>query len=170
MAGKFRQVEAFHLNGWKIQPCHDPNEDGFDQVHGEELYHHDHLEVAVAAAQASPRPPQVNKPEEYDAWLRGVIPDDKRLEFYQWIGAQAVAELIEEARNPWARFDRDKVRESGASQEYANGWNDAVMTLGVCLDPLPSALPDGLPFCDVPHHTHPGGGGRLPTCRIDSRE
>lgn len=34
----------------------------------------------------------------------------------------------------------------------------------------PSSLPKGKPFCDVAHHTHPHGGGRLPTCRLDAEE
>lgn len=52
MTGVIRQVETFHINGWEIRPC---SGEGFDLVHGEERYHHDHLEVAVAAAQASTR-------------------------------------------------------------------------------------------------------------------
>src|SRR5437868_1691020 len=33
-------------------------------------------------------------PEDVDAWIRDLIPDDKRLAFYQWIGALAVATEI----------------------------------------------------------------------------
>lgn len=52
MTSMIRSVKEFHLNGWTIRPC---EEDGFDLIHKDERYHHDHLEVAVAAAQASRR-------------------------------------------------------------------------------------------------------------------
>ena len=53
MSGTFRELKEFQLNGWTIQPC--PDERGFDLVHGDERYHHDYLQRAGAAAQASPR-------------------------------------------------------------------------------------------------------------------
>jgi hypothetical protein len=49
------EMKSFQLNGWTIRPCTEPGEDGFDLVHGDELYHHTHLEVAVATAQRSSR-------------------------------------------------------------------------------------------------------------------
>lgn len=112
---------------------------------------------------------QSGTPEEYDAWLRDLIPDDNRLRFYQWIGEQAVTELVEESRKPRAGFDSEMIRVSGASRDYAAGWNDGV----VCLQAdgqYPSVLPLGRPFCDISHHTHTDGGGRLSTCRLDSEE
>jgi hypothetical protein len=86
MSGVIRTVQEFSLNGWTIRPCHDDGSGGFDLVHGDERYHYDSLEPAVAGAQASSRQSSM------------------------------------------------------------------------------------ISFCDVPHHTHTDGGGRLPTCRLDSPE
>lgn len=216
MAGMIREVQAFQLNGWTIRPCSD-QEDGFDLVHHDERYHHDHMEVAVAAAQASPRfsPQHIDTdemvlslhgvteyldftklifrghtvhrlierikryeknlpswlhstPEDVDAWLRDLIPDDKRLAFYQWIGKIAVREAVDVAV--------DNVGQDPTPPEHRYYSQDVVYEFFELIDPdkdggpFPSALPVGRPFCDVPHHTHTDGGGRLPTCRLDSEE
>jgi hypothetical protein len=105
-------------------------------------------------------------PEDYDAWLRDLTPDDRRLAFYQWIGKQAVAELVEEARQPQAGFDGEMAQVSGASREYADGWNDGIASLPLDDGPYPSKLPVGKPFCDDPSHAHAHGGTRLPGCRL----
>lgn len=42
--------------------------------------------------------PWSSGPEGVDAWLRGLMPDEQLLEFYQWIGRIAVSEAIEDMR------------------------------------------------------------------------
>lgn len=107
-------------------------------------------------------------PEDYDAWLCELTQDDQRLRFYQWIGEQAVREAV-------AVF-KETLRNDPAPPEFRHYTQEAVEELLEVIDPaagpvaLPSALPVGRPFCDVSCHTHIDGGGRLPTCRLDSQE
>lgn len=206
MTRQIREVQEFQLDGWTIQQCPEPGEDGFDLVHESERYHYDNLEPAVAAAQASPRfsPQHVQTvetvftlhenvkyadfaqlifkgqtvhllvkrikqyekhlpswahgtPEDIDRWLHsiGSIPEDKLLEFYQWVGKHAISELFAEIQQVADNTG------SAVLRQVAETWGD---------DVFPTKLPKGHPFCDVPHHTHTGGGGRLPTCRLDSEE
>lgn len=62
MTAVTREVKEFRLNGWTIRPCTEDGADGFDLLHGDERYHHDHLEVAVATAQNSYREPEDRTP------------------------------------------------------------------------------------------------------------
>ena len=105
-------------------------------------------------------------PEALDAWLREEFPDDVRLKFYQWIGAQAVTEAVAVVQDDL----RNDPREAHAQHYH----RDEVEELFELLNPkenlFPSVLPLGRPFCDVNHHTHTNGDGRLPTCRLDSPE
>lgn len=111
---------------------------------------------------------QDGAPEDYDAWLRELIPDDRRLAFYQWVGALAVREALAEVRlglhndpvPPENRsYSQDSVEELLEVSDPDQG-----------ADPFPVHLPLGHPFCDVQHHVHTHGGSRLPTCRLDSPE
>jgi len=102
-------------------------------------------------------------PEDVDAWLRDLIPDDKRLVFYQWIGAQAITEALDAVKKNldndprpttaqhYHRDDLDEVLELADPEEYG---------------PYPSVLPIGRPFCNEPAHQHTDGGSRLMTCHI----
>ena len=104
-------------------------------------------------------------PEDVDAWLRDLIPDDKRLAFYQWIGEQAVCEMNAHLTQWDEGHDQAEM-----SQRDGNDGIASVMWEIEHSGPYPSELPLGRPFCDVQWHTHPHGGGRLPTCRLDSPE
>lgn len=104
-------------------------------------------------------------PEDYDAWLRDLVPDRLRLPFYQWIGALAVEEAVEKAR--------ENLYEDPAPAEYRSYGQDTVSDFFDEMKPknsgpYPSALPVGRPFCDVAWHVHLDGADRLPTCRLDS--
>lgn len=107
-------------------------------------------------------------PEDVDAWLRDLIPDDKRLAFYQWIGGMAVTEAL--------LMLEDNLREDPRDPQGQHYHRDDVYEMLDIVDPrktgdsFPEELPLGRPFCNVPHHTHTHGGGRLPTCRLDSKE
>lgn len=88
-------------------------------------------------------------PEDIDAWLRVLIPDDKRLAFYQWIGAQAVAEAIEEIRHVAESYEL-----AGMPRKNDVVWKGAeAIQMG---GPYPTQLPNG--------------AGRLPACRLDSED
>lgn len=107
-------------------------------------------------------------PEDVDAWIRDLIPDDKRLAFYRWIGTSAVREAVADAK--------DQLGNDPVPIEHRYYTPDNVDEILDLMAPdegdigYPSVLPIGRPFCDVPHHTHTHGGGRLPTCRLDSEE
>ncbi len=109
--------------------------------------------------------PLGDAPEDVDAWLRTLIPDDKRLAFYQWIGRIAVSEAIEDVREDVDK-DPTPVEHRYYSRQGVHEFLDGPEEGG----PYPAGLPVGRPFCDVPHHTHTDGGGRIPTCRLDSEE
>jgi hypothetical protein len=107
-------------------------------------------------------------PEDYDAWLRELTPDDRRLMFYQWIGGQAVTEAVDEVREilyndpipvTHQHYDAATV---GEFLDVVDPAKDA--------DPFPSQLPLGRPFCDDPHHIHTHGGSRLPSCSLTTEE
>lgn len=107
-------------------------------------------------------------PEDYDAWLRELTPVDRRLEFYQWIGEQAVTQMLDELTSFWVNDPSppefrmrvpDFVDEAISHVDPRRG-----------ADPAPSVLPKGKHMCDVSHHTHTDGMGYLPTCRLDSPE
>lgn len=108
-------------------------------------------------------------PEDYDAWLRDLTPDDRRLGFYQWIGAMAVSEAVEMLRRQIGE-DPIPVQHQHYDADMVNDFLDAVDPRQPLTDPFPAQLPVGRVFCDVSHHSHPHGGGRLPTCRLDSGE
>lgn len=101
-------------------------------------------------------------PEDVDRWLHsiGSIPEDKLLRFYQWIGAHAVREVVAGIRQAW---------------DYEIGDGETANSIADMYDPdkqadlVPSVLPLGHPFCDVPHHTHISGS-RSPSCRLDAEE
>lgn len=109
-------------------------------------------------------------PQDVDRWLHsiGAIPEDKLLAFYQWIGKHAVREAVGDLRR--------HIGEDPVPVQHRSYSPDGVHELINEIDPddgpiaYPSELPKGHPFCDVAHHTHTGGGGRLPTCRLDSEE
>lgn len=107
-------------------------------------------------------------PEDYDAWLRELTPVDRRLTFYQWIGAQAVTEALDELTNFWC--------EDPIPPEFRTQIPDIVDEAISHVDPrrganpVPSVLPKGKHMCDVQWHTHTDGMGYLPTCRLDSPE
>ncbi len=101
-------------------------------------------------------------PEDWDAYLCEVMADDVRLRFYQWIGAQAVAEAVSDVK--------ENLRNDPVPAEYQHYDAQTVEELLDVADPVtyPSKLPLGKPFCGDAHHTHTGGGSRMPTCRLDS--
>ena len=108
------------------------------------------------------------KPVEYDAWLRELIPDDKRLEFYQWVSSLAVGEAFDSIRNVLS-IDPVPVEHRSYSPDDVHEFLDYFDPLKDG-DPFPSKLPIGRPFCNLPEHDHTDGGGRLPTCRIEPEE
>jgi hypothetical protein len=107
-------------------------------------------------------------PEDVDAWLRDLIPDDQRLTFYRWIGTAAVREAVSDAK--------EQIGNDPVPAEHRYYSPDNVEELLDLMAPddgdigYPSVLPIGRPFCDVSHHTHTHGGSRLPTCHLDSEE
>lgn len=106
-------------------------------------------------------------PEDVDAWIRDLIPDDKRLAFYQWIGAMAVTEALAAVYENL----RNDPREAHGQHYHRDDVEDMLdMVKPEEGGPFPSVLPIGRVFCDIDFHTHTHGGGRLPTCRLDSPE
>lgn len=109
------------------------------------------LEAILNQAVPYERPSRFSgTPEQWDAWFREVLTDDKRLEFYQWIGQKVVEEIV-----------------TDIGVLGVPGTAEAAITVIERIGPRPATLPLGLPFCSVAHHAHPGGDGRLPTCRLD---
>ncbi len=135
-----------------------------------ELHYHQmrRLQRRVAQLESNVPSGQDGSPEDYDAWLRDLITDDRRLAFYQWVGAHAVKEALAEVRlglhndpvPPENRsYSQDSVEEFLEASDPDQG-----------ADPFPVQLPLGRPFCDNPQHVHTHGGDRLPSCRLDSPE
>lgn len=103
-------------------------------------------------------------PEDYDAWLRGITPVDRRLKFYQWIGRQAVNELLADLR--------EGVRDDPRPPEHRHYSQDEVYELLANVDdeqhdPYPTVLPKGRHMCDVQWHTHTDGMSYQSSCRCD---
>jgi len=184
-----REVKEFELNGWTIRPCPDEDQDGFDLVDSDVRYHHDHLEVAVAAAQASPRySPKHVDTDEMVFRLHDTL---KYTDFTKLVfKGKTVHRLIQRIES----YEKDKPSWKDGTPEDVDRWlhgisfipedkllafyqwigKHAVEDYEIRSDedegPCPYELPKGHPFCDVQHHVHRHGGGRLPTCRLDSAE
>lgn len=107
-------------------------------------------------------------PEDYDHWLRQLTPVDRRLVFYQWIGEQAVTQMLDELTG--------FLREDPIPAQYKTQIPDIVDEAISHVDPrrgadlAPSVLPKGKHMCDLPHHNHIDGMGYLPTCRLSAPE
>src|SRR5438477_12060117 len=84
-------------------------------------------------------------PEDVDAWIRDLIPDDKRLAFYQWIGALAVKEAVGVLQDNLMNDPRE-----GHGQHYhRDDVEEMLDLLGPEDNVFPAQLPIGRPFCDV---------------------
>lgn len=106
-------------------------------------------------------------PQDYDAWLRDIVPDGNRLRFYQWIGMLATREALDELRD-MLKDDPVPVEHRSYTPDDVFEFLDGIDPAGKAGDPVPSRLPVGRPFCDVDWHVHLDGGSRLPSCRLDS--
>lgn len=103
------------------------------------------------------------QPEQVDAYLREILADDTRLAFYRWLGTIAVGEAVTDARLA-AERSLDKNEERNLA-EYFDEIDPAHGPVA-----YPSRPPLGIPWCDLPHHTHLYGDERSPTCRLDSED
>jgi hypothetical protein len=105
-------------------------------------------------------------PEEYDRWLAELTPEDKRLAFYQWIGAKAVREAVDELRK---QLSDDPVPvehqhwDAGLVEELLDGVDPSQENY----DPFPSAVPLNSLRCNNPDHIHVNGGSYRASCIVD---
>lgn len=107
-------------------------------------------------------------PEDYDHWLRQLTPVDRRLEFYQWIGEQAVTQMLDELTSFWREDPLPAQYKTQIPEIVDEAISHVDPRRGA--DPAPSVLPKGKHMCDVVHHNHTDGMGYLPTCRVDFPE
>lgn len=122
------------------------------------------LQLILDQAVSCERPSRFGgTPEQWDAYFREVMTDEMRLRFYQWIGTQAICAAMYDLSNSISRVMPGDTGVQQMFREYADAVANGTLT-------YPEQLPLGLPFCDVQHHTHTHGGGRRPTCRLDSEE
>jgi hypothetical protein len=105
-------------------------------------------------------------PEEYDRWLAKLTPEDRRLEFYRWIGAKAVGEAVRELRKQVAD-DPVPVEHQHWDAGLVDELLDAVDPSQENYDPFPSAMPLNSLRCNNPDHIHINGGSYRASCIVD---
>jgi hypothetical protein len=158
-------VKPFEINSWTIAPC----DTGGYTLSRTESHPEPTLEAAVRAAQryAPGRSLTGSSPEDIDALLQGLVSDKERLAFYQWVGRLAVGEAVAIATRNVSQ-DPAPPQHRSYSQDTVYEFFELIDPGNKNYEPFPSKLPEDHFTCDVAHHAHPNGKGRLSTCRSDS--